>query len=182
MKRKVLGILLALGLTAVLAACGGGESGGSPSGGQPSAAPSQSGTVTGEDGELAFIVSAANNYAVKIDADMADVLAALGEPQSYFEAASCAFEGLDKTYTYTGFTVTTRPDGDKDYVNSILLTDDSVTTPEGVYIGAPAEDVLAAYGEGGSSDAVLSYVIGNTALNFIMQDGAVISIEYIPAS
>ena len=68
--------------------------------------------------------TAPNGCAVAIDADMAQLLQELGDPQSYFEAASCAFEGLDKTYTYSGFTITTRPE-DADLVTSILLTDDS---------------------------------------------------------
>ena len=35
-----------------------------------------------------------------VNQDMTEVLAAEGEPLSYFEAESCAFNGLDKTYTY----------------------------------------------------------------------------------
>lgn len=129
-----------------------------------------------------FIVESANSFALSIDRDMKDVLAALGEPLSYFEAASCAFEGLDKTYTYAGFTVTTRPDGDKDYVNCVYLTDDSLTTPEGLYIGAAARDVLDCYGTPNQqTDTLISYVSGNTVLNFILKDSAVISIEYLPA-
>lgn len=112
---------------------------------------------------------------------MTEVLDALGEANSYFEAASCAFEGLDKTYTYSGFVITTRPDGDEDYVNSILLTDDSVTTAEGIYIGSTQTDVLAAYGQANVENDVIQYTLDNTTLNFILKDGAVISIEYIPA-
>lgn len=131
--------------------------------------------------DYAFTVESANNYSICIECDMKEVLAALGEPLSYFEAASCAFDGLDKTYTYAGFTVTTRPDGDKDYVNCVYLTDDSLTTPEGLYIGASAEDVLECYGTPNQqTDTLISYVNGNTALNFILKDGAVISIEYLP--
>ena len=113
---------------------------------------------------------------------MKEVLEALGEPLSYFEAASCAFDGLDKTYTYAGFQILTRPDGDKDYINSIILTDDSVTTPEGVYIGVTEADVTAKYGTPAQkTDTLLSYTDGGTALNFILKNGTVISIEYIPA-
>ena len=70
--------------------------------------------------------------------------------------------------------------GDKDYVNSILLTDDSVTTPEGVYIGSSDADVRAAYGEdAGTLSGALCYTKGGTDLNFILEDGKVISIEYL---
>lgn len=150
-------------------------------------------TDTGESGNVSenslddssnyvFIVESANDFALSIDLDMKEVLDALGEPLSYFEAASCAFEGLDKTYTYAGFTVTTRPDGDKDYVNCVYLTDDSLTTPEGIYIGASSEEVLNRCGTPNQqTDTLISYVSGNTMLNFIIKDGAVISIEYLPA-
>ena len=108
------------------------------------------------------------------------VLAALGEPQSYFEAESCAFEGLDKTYTYSGFVITTRPEGEKDYVNSILLTDDSVTTPEGIFIGSSGDDVIAAYGQSPAGFAtLLTYTKNGTVLNFVLSEDKVISIEYL---
>ena len=112
---------------------------------------------------------------------MSEALTALGEPLSYFEAASCAFEGLDKTYTYAGFTVMTRPDGNKDYINAIFLTDDSLTTAKGIYIGSSADDVIAAYGETSKTDTLISYTDGNTTLNFILKESKVISIEYVPA-
>ncbi len=127
-----------------------------------------------------FKATSSDSFEIYIDQDMADVLSAIGEPLSYFEAASCAFSGLDKTYTYAGFVITTRPDGDKDYVNSIFLTDDSVTTPEGLYIGVSADKVISTYGNGTQTDALISYKDGNTSLNFIMKNSSVISIEYIP--
>lgn len=128
-----------------------------------------------------FVVANKNNYAVKIDADMADVLAALGEPLKYFEAASCAFDGLDKTYTYAGYVILTRPDGKKDYVNSVQLTDDSVQTPEGAYVGMTAEAVKGIYGKATEETSTLiSYTDGNATLNFVLKDAKVISIEYLP--
>ena len=175
MKQKFAALALALGLTLSLAACGGGNA---PAGGespspQNSAAPQAAG---------AYVFTTGDGVTVSVDEDMAQVLTDLGEAQSYFEAESCAFEGLDKTYTYPGFVITTRPDGENDYVNSIRLTDDSVSTVEGVYIGSSEADVKAAYGEdGGADQGMLSYTAGGVSLNFILEDGAVISIEYLPA-
>lgn len=175
MKRKIICLLTALSLTAALSACGSG--GQTPETKAP--APETTAPVSQEAGPYAF-PAGSGGYAVTIDADMADVLAALGKEQSYFEAASCAFEGLDKTYTYAGFTITTRPEGEKDLVNSILLTDDSVTTAEGVYIGSPLAEVTAAYGDAQPADGVLSYTRDGVTLNFILENDAVISIEYLP--
>lgn len=135
-----------------------------------------------KDSKYFFVVTNKNNYAVKIDADMADALAALGEPLKYFEAASCAFDGLDKTYTYAGYIILTRPDGKKDYINSIQLTDDSVQTPEGAYIGMTADAVKGIYGNPTEETATLiSYTDGNATISFVLKDAKVISIEYLPA-
>ena len=181
MKKKLLCLLLSLGMVAALAACSNNEA---PDGGESqtpdntnteSVQPTESGAV-----DSGYVFQTADGKTVAINEDMQQVLADLGEAQSYFEAESCAFEGLDKTYTYAGFTITTRPEGEKDYVNSILLTDDSVTTPEGAYIGSSKEDVEALYGtESGDMEAMLTYVKDGVSLNFVLIDGAVASIEYL---
>lgn len=115
---------------------------------------------------------------VEMDGDMAPVLAALGEPASYFEAASCAFEGLDKIYTYNGFEIDTYPAQDTDLVSAVILKDDSVTTAEGICIGDSLEKLLAAYGEGNRENGMLVYEKDGMKLCFILQDDSVISIEY----
>ena len=179
MKKKLLPLLLALGLTAALAACSN-----TPGGTAQTPVPTETQPVeTSAAPESDAYVFQSGSTSIAINDNMADVLSALGESQSYFEAASCAFDGLDKTYTYSGFIITTRPDGEEDFVNSILLTDDSVTTPEGAYIGSTLEEVTAAYGEAAPSESgVLTYTKGDTSLNIILQDGVVASIEYLPAA
>ena len=195
--KKLFAILLALAMVFALAACGGdqpaGESqtppasqstqpAGQPSGetsqpaGQPSAGAEPSDPVTVD----AYVFLTGKGNTVAVNQDMTGVLAVEGEPLSYFEAESCAFDGLDKTYTYAGFVISTRPEEGKDLVNSILLTDDSVTTPEGVYIGSSRDAVIAAYGEGDEVGASLSYTKGDCTLNFIFDGDTVISIEYLP--
>lgn len=161
----ILSVILTLSLASCLAPADDGGNGGK----------------TEKDSKYFFKVASKDNFAVKIDADMADILATLGEPLQYFEAASCAFEGLDKTYTYAGYIISTRPEGKKDYVNSIQLTDDSVQTPEGAYIGMTTDAVKALYGKPTEeTETLVSYTDGNTTLNFILKDANVISIEYLP--
>ena len=57
------------------------------------------GCGTGETGESGFLFTY-NGCTIAMNGAAAPVIAALGEPESYTEAASCAFDGLDKTYGY----------------------------------------------------------------------------------
>lgn len=116
---------------------------------------------------------------VEVDGDAAPVVEALGEPVSYFEAASCAFEGLDKIYTYNGFEIDTYPMQDKDLISSIILKDDSVMTAEGIGIGDSLEKLQQVYGsEGTEEGGMLVYGKDGMKLCFILQGENIISIEY----
>ncbi|MDD3367432.1 MAG: hypothetical protein PHP50_00910 [Lachnospiraceae bacterium] len=113
------------------------------------------------------------------DMDMAPVLESLGEPVSYYEAPSCAFEGLDKVYTYDNFEIDTYPDGENDKIAAIILKNDMVETSEGIAIGDTLADIEAAYGsdyEVESGMVVLTK--GDMDLKFIVTNDAVTSIEY----
>lgn len=123
-------------------------------------------------------VFVASGVTVEVDADMAPVLQALGEPASYFEAASCAFEGLDKIYTYNSFEIDTYPLQDQDLVSAIILKDDSVTTAEGICIGDSLEKLQETYGDGAQENGMLVYEKDGMKLCFILQDDNIISIEY----
>ena len=113
---------------------------------------------------------------------MAPILAALGQWRDYAESASCAFEGLDKVYTYAGFEIQTYPEGEKDFVYIIVLQDDTVATEKGVRIGATKEAVIAAYGTPDKeTDTSLTYNGKGMYLQFILRDGAVTSIQYAKA-
>lgn len=116
---------------------------------------------------------------VGIDDNAAAVIALLGEPLSYFEAPSCAFEGLDKIYTYNGFEIDTYPMGDMDYISEILFKDDSVVTTEGVGIGDSMEKLEQTYGsEYANEDGMIVYSKDDMKLCFILRDEEIISIEY----
>lgn len=105
----------------------------------------------------------------------------LGEPKKYFESESCAFQGLDKVYTYDGVVIRTYPQKDVDYVLSVEFKDDTVTTEEGVAIGDTREKVEKAYGAAEGSSA--SYTKGGVILTFLFgDDGTVSSVTYTLAS
>ena len=121
---------------------------------------------------------------LKVNMDFSEVSDSLGEPVSYFEAESCAFQGLDKVYTYSDFVVRTYPDGDIDRISSVELKDDIVTTSEGAYIGMTGDevkDLYSGYTVEGDSDSSMTVVDGDTKLSFIFKDGTVDSITYTAA-
>lgn len=121
-----------------------------------------------------------SDIVITIDDEAEAILNKLGEPMKYFEAPSCAYQGLDKTYYYSGFEVTTYTDKDTDYIANILLVDDSVATSKGIYIGSNRNDVVNAYGsEYVESTGQYSYSKGDSELQFIFKDDLVVSILYI---
>lgn len=121
----------------------------------------------------------ANGVSMNVDMDMADISEELGEPAGTFEEPSCAAQGTAYIYTYSGFQITTYPDGDKNLIGYITLKDDTVATPEGIDLSKTKDDVIAAYGDDYTGDdRQLSYKKGDMTLNFIFDGDALASIEY----
>ncbi len=107
------------------------------------------------------------------------ILEKLGEPMNYFEAPSCAFEGMDKIYSYPGFDLQTYTKGDDEYVYSILFLDDSVTTREGIGLNATLKQITEAYGNDyENTHNQYTYYDGNCRLSFLLENDGVISVEY----
>ena len=103
----------------------------------------------------------------------------LGEEEAYSEIASCAFEGLDKTYTYTDYEITTFPDGKKDRIYSIYFLDTEVATKEGVKVSDSIDDMINAYGEDYEKQGnQYTYTKGKTNLEFIIENDVITSIQY----
>ena len=170
--KKIFALVLALMLVMSLAACGG-ETPAAPAETQ---APAVLGPTQPDANSWKYTVRGVD---VMMHAEAAPVLAALGEPVSFTEEASCAFSGLDKTYNYGGFFLQTYPIGDADYIYSVWLMDDSSETPEGIYIGATQAEVEAAYGTEGFNGENAYILKGTTStLTIILTDGTVSSIQY----
>lgn len=111
--------------------------------------------------------------------EAAPILEALGAYMGYTEEASCAFEGLDKTYYYGSFYLSTYTLDGTDYVYRLWFADDGVATPEGIRIGSQQTEVEAAYGPDsfiGGNTYVLTR--GDTKLTILITDGTVTSVKY----
>jgi hypothetical protein len=173
---KQIRIILAIGtaLALILSGCGDTTT---QTGSQT--ATSATTTTTAEPG-FAFKVG---GVTIHMHDETAPILEKLGKEKAYFEAESCAFPGLEKTYTYTSFNLYTYEDGAKDRVASIVILDDSVGTAEGIFLNSSLDDVIAKYGDNYVHTLNLyKYASGQMELSFIIEDKVVTSIEYVALS
>jgi hypothetical protein len=132
-----------------------------------------------EEQNVGEYVFAVGEVSIAIDAKAAPILESLGAWKDYAESPSCAFEGMDKVYTYAGFEVQTYPMNGKDYVYMVMLYDDTVATPEGVRIGQDTAAVTAAYGEPTQqTDTALIYQAQGMRLEFLLTSGVITNIKY----
>lgn len=189
MKYKKLGALLIAAVMAFsMAACSSeSEETTAAAGGESAAettAAAQDGGEAKTEAQGSNLVFEAAGKKISIGMDTSEFLDALGDPDSYFEAESCAFQGLDKVYTYKDYVIRTYPDGDIDRVSAIELRDDIATTSEGAYIGMTEDEIKSLYGSytiEGDSSSSMTIKDGNTKLSFIFEDGSVNSITYTAA-
>lgn len=162
--KKILTLVLALCLMLSLAACTDSET---PAATENKAPATNSYTYNYKGVEL------------KLYAEAEPIIAALGEPTNYTETASCAFDGLDKSYYYGNIYILTYPENGKDYIYGWWFPDDTLATAEGIYIGADQAAVEAAYGAD-TFNGSNAYVVkkGEGTLTVILKDGVVESIRY----
>lgn len=169
MRRKVLALLLAASCV-LLCACGGGNAGGNEGGN------SDAGNNAANEESYVFTY---DGMEISVNEDIESVVGKLGEPIAYYEAASCAFDGLDKFYTYSSFQLDTYPKDGKDMVASIYFKDDLVKTTEGISLYMSKDDMIKAYGEATTVNGnEYTYEKGNGCLYFILDGDEIISIEY----
>ena len=179
MKKRVAALMMAAVMCLGLAACGGSgsdvntiekESGAAASGSEETAGTGYVYTLTYKDASID----------VTPDQNMSEVIAALGDADSYFAAASCAFEGLDKTYMYGHVEVDTYPQGEEDFISSIYFLDDLAVTNEGIKVGSSKEEMEAAYGTDYKTVGTeCIYAKGNSELRIIVEGDRVSSVQIV---
>ncbi len=177
-------ICLAMALVFALAACGSTDTtgDGAADAGDASAEAEVADEAEAAD-EAAQTVDAytvtMRDTTIIMNAEAEPIIEGLGDDYSYFESESCAFEGLDKVYSYSGFKLNTYPVDDVDYVSSVVFMDDTVETDEGICIGSAKDDVIEAYGEADEDNGtVMTYEKGDSVMTIgINEDGAVSSFE-----
>lgn len=168
MRRRVLALLLAVSCV-FLCACGGGNNEGNAG---------NNNSENKQENEASYIFTY-DGMEISVNEDIESVVNKLGEPIAYYEAASCAFDGLDKFYTYSSFQLDTYPKDGKDMLASIYFKDDLVKTTEGISLYMTKADMIKAYGEATTVNGnEYTYEKGNGCLYFILEGDEIISIEY----
>lgn len=120
-----------------------------------------------------------NGTIITLGAEAAPIIDALGEPRSYTEEPSCAFDGMDKTYYYGSFYLSTYPMDDQDYVYRIWFADDRVSTEDGIQIGSTQAQVEAICGaDCFNGTNAYTRILASSRLTILMEEGIVSSIHY----
>lgn len=116
---------------------------------------------------------------IYLNQNMAEILAAIGEPLNIHETPSCAFDGFDRIFMFPGVQFHTYPVGDDDFLQIISIWDDSVTTRGGIHLGSMWENVLAEYGvDYTQAFHIYTFTRNNTTLSFFVENGVVLEISY----
>ena len=136
-------------------------------------------TKKNTEGAYAFVY---DGVKIGVDYEAKEIIDRLGEPINYFEAPSLTSQGVDKTYYYDGFKITSYSENNIDYIANIVLVSNAVSTLEGISIGSDIMQVINAYGNDYTKQSIqYVYTKGNTELHFIVDEEQVISIKYMPA-
>lgn len=182
--KKVVSIFIVLLCMVIAAGCGSGgvvvdpnsqptntANAGNTSGQPADASPSA------QSGSLYFESNGVKVYPY----DLADgVLNSLGKPSGTFEAPSCAYQGVDKFYYYSGFELTVNDIDGAPHISIITIKDDTVSIPQGVKIGEAKDAMLQSMGNNyQQSGDLYQFTEGTTMLQIQVKDDKVSSIMYL---
>lgn len=131
----------------------------------------------GEYGNLFF---SADDYQFGIYDSMQDLLDRI-PPNTTFSGQSCAFDGDDIYYFFNGFEVMANVIDGSERITAITVDDDTVKTPDGLYIGMPESEAASIIGTAPQTGGIYITVDGTAQRNVTVQDGTVRSIAYVPA-
>ncbi len=114
---------------------------------------------------------------IEMGAPAEDILAALGDPFNVAEATSCIHEGMDRIYTFNGYTVTTSPDADgNDRIQEVALLSDAVMLEGGVSVGSTLDDAVKIFGSDYVEQfGVIQYTMNNIMVSIILDGDSYIT-------
>lgn len=144
----------------------------------PETAEEADAAVTADEEGFWFVY---NGEVIRMGDYIEGVVSKLGAASDYVESDSCTSEGMMKTYYYSGAEISAyaKTEGDEYRIFSIILTDDSISTAEGLYIGQTQDEMTAVYGTNYQSvPGVCQYTKNGTALTFDLEGEDIICITY----
>ena len=104
----------------------------------------------------------------------------LPEPQTTYQAPSCAIDGTDNVYNYGSYEVTAFDEGNGEFVYSVYFVQPDIATPEGLSLGDEVYRADQLYGTDYTAEANgRSYTVGETRLQLIIENDTVTGIEYL---
>ena len=104
----------------------------------------------------------------------------ISEEATISEIPSCAFEGTDKVYSYSGVEITVCDIDGVPTVYSVYFLDDTISTEEGVKISDSKDLMIEKYGQDyeNSLSNKFDYKKGKVILSFIVENDNISGIEY----
>ena len=116
---------------------------------------------------------------IQLGTNINEIKSAIGEPLAEFKMPSCAFDGTDIVYRFPGIQVHTIPIGDANFVHTIALTDDTVSTSRGIMLGSGFEELIGVYGYDYSREyGMYTFTRKHTSISFFISDDIVVAITY----
>ncbi len=119
---------------------------------------------------------------IAVGDDLDKIIDDIPSYNSFNSAPSCADVGTDELYIYNGFRISAHRSNGRCEITMIELTNDTVSTFEGMSIGDTEEKLRLCYGEGERSANTVEYKSKNCILRFYMREGKIVSIKYIKNS
>ena len=112
-----------------------------------------------------------NGYKIMPGTEVAPAIAVLGDNYEFLEQASCAGQGTDRAYMYSGFTIGAYKAEGIEYIKTIVIVD-SLTDCDGLHVGDSFADAKALLGAPDyEDDYILIYKASNTQLWINAENG-----------
>jgi len=120
-----------------------------------------------------------NGMELSVGEDADGVISRMMEPNFSSTAPSCAGIGQDEVYIYNGFKINVYREGEEAEIVSIEVTNDTLPTSEGIYIGDVEARLREVYGEGRPFAGGVEYFGERCTLRFYLKEGKVTAIKYM---
>ena len=115
---------------------------------------------------------------IALDAPAAPVLEALGAPFGYGEQRGTSRKGVEKTYRFSGLDVRTYQGKDGERILNLLITDDSLETPQGISVGDTAAQVRQCFGQDAIQGNRCTIQTESQRMVLLLENNRVTSIQY----